>query len=200
MTRYIGNTYIAGTPTVSGVMAGGTVSIGGTAFVSIRNEEVVTIDKVHYEVHEGELFTSEYVQESVADAGTVRVVMTTGAKQPHFALSVSAGGACRVYMHENSTSVGGTAVPIYNNNRLSANTPSASIVHSPSAGTAGTVALINGRYIPGGASVQTRVGGGVRTGVEYGLGTAQKYIIDIVNRSGGTIIVDTILEWYEEIV
>jgi hypothetical protein len=156
------------------------------------------IDVVHHEVHEGEMFTTEYTRTGVADTGTVQYVMTTGAKQPHLAFTVNAGGACQVWMYEGSTATGGTALPIYNNNRLSSRTPVSSWVHSPSAGTVGTVALVSGRFIPGGASVQTRIGGAVRSNVEWMLRTSTKYTINVVNVSGGAVTVTSVFEWYEE--
>lgn len=159
---------------------------------------LVTMDTIHHEVHEGELFTAEYTAASVADAGTVRMVFATGAKQPHLSMSVNAGGNCQIYIYEGVTYTGGTAVPVYNNNRLSTNTPTVSVKHTPSAGTAGTVAIVNGRLLPGGTSATTRVGGAVRPNVEYALGTSTNYFMDVVNKSGGAITVTSILEWYEE--
>ena len=124
--------------------------------------------------------------------------MTTGAKQPHMMFTVNAAGACTVSMYEGATATGGTAMPARNHNRLSTNTPLSSFVHSPSAGTPGTVPIVDTRYLPGGASPTTRVGGAVRSTVEWMLGTATKYLIDVVNVSGGTTTISSIFEWYEE--
>ncbi len=156
------------------------------------------IDIIHHEVHEGELFTAEFTKTAVANGGTVQMVMTTGTKQPHLAFTVQAGGACQVYLYEGATAAGGTAMPIFNNNRLSANAPLSSFVHSPTSGTAGTVSIANGRYLVGGDSAQTRVGGAVRPNVEYALGTSTKYMVNVVNVSGGAITISTIFEFYEE--
>jgi hypothetical protein len=159
-----------------------------------------TIDVVHEEVHEGEMFLAEYSAASVADGGTVRLVLTAGARQPHLSFNVSAGGACQVYLYEGSTSVGGTAVPTYSYNRSGTITPTMAVAHSPSAGTVGTVALVNGRYLAGGNSSNTRIGGGVRQGVEFMFAPSTKYILDTVNKSGGAITVNVATEWYEETV
>lgn len=162
---------------------------------------IVMMDTIHHEVHEGEMFLAEHSVASVADGGTVRLVLSSGtAKQPHVSFNVSAGGACQVYLFEGSTSTGGTAVTSYNYNRTSSRAATMTVAHTPSAGTAGTVTLINGRYLAGGNSPTTRIGGGIRQSVEFIFAPSTKYFLDTINKSGSAISINVATEWYEEIV
>lgn len=153
----------------------------------------------HYNVHEGLAFSAEYAVPVLANGGTARFVLTTGTAYPHFVFGLDVGGAVRAYFYEGSTYTGGTVVPAYNYNRLSTKTASMTVYHTPTAGTAGTVALVNGRYIAGGESQQTRVGGGLRTSNEFILDVQTVYMLDIVNVSGGNIVAGAVFDWYEEI-
>ena len=161
------------------------------------------MDTIHHEVHEGEMFKAEYTPAAaVANGGTVQFVITTGTKESHFQFGVNAGGACSIYLFEGATATGGTALPIYNFYRDATNTEETTIVHSPTAGTAGTVAIIDGRYLASGtgAAQNARVGGGLQSGVEWILGTAQTYMLNVVNSSGGTVPINTVFEFYEETI
>lgn len=158
----------------------------------------LVMDVGHANVHSGIAYTAEHAFATLANAGTARYVIATGSVAPHFVFGIDAGGAVRVSFYEDSTYTGGTALGTYNFNRFSSKTPTMAIYHSPTAGTAGTVALINARYLAGGATPQTRVGGGLRTSNEFVLGTSRTYMLDIVNVSGGAIVAGAIFEWYEE--
>lgn len=160
---------------------------------------LLTIDTIHHEVHEGEMFAAEYSQASLANGGTVQLMFTTGAKEAHTSWAVMAGGQMTVYLYEAIAGSAGTAVPVYNMNRTSAGAPTAVVVHTPTVtNLGGTVALVNGRIIPGGNSPSTSVGGGARENVEWILGTATKYLLRVVNSSGGAAAVNAFINWYEE--
>ena len=127
----------------------------------------LTIDVSHHEVHEGEMFHAEFTNASVSDAASVDVLLHTGAKNAHTVFDVYAGGQARVYLYESVTvTTTGSAVTTYNMNRSAALTPTVAISSTPTV-LVGSVVLVNGRVLPGGASQQTRVGGGVRQGVEW---------------------------------
>lgn len=159
---------------------------------------VVTIDTIHHEVHEGEMFHAEHVATTVANNASLDLLINPGAVDQHLALSVTAGGACRVYVYENPTASGGTAVPVYNMLRSSANPTLATVAHTPTVTATGSTAIVPGRYVPGGASAQTRVGGTIRTGTEWIYKASTPYLVRITNVSGQAVFVDAALEWYAE--
>lgn len=157
------------------------------------------IDTVHHEVHEGEMFHASYTNGSVANGASMDLLLALGAKECHTVFEVFAGGQVSVYLYENpTTTAAGTAVPMYNMKRSSANEPTAAVTHTPTVTATGSTALVNGRILPGGTSPQTRVGGGIRQGVEWILAPTATYLLRITNGSGSTIAVNAGLEWYEE--
>lgn len=158
---------------------------------------VLTIDTLHHEVHEGEMFHAAHTA-SVANGANLDFQLTTGAKDVHSAWEVFAGGQVTVSLFEAPTTSGGTAVAAYNMHRDSPNTPQSAVVHTPTVSDTGSVALVNGRILPGGTSPTTRVGGGIRAGTEWILKPNTKYLLRVNNSSGGTIAINAVLEWYEE--
>lgn len=159
----------------------------------------VVMDVVHHEIHEGEMFSADHSVASLANGGTVELMFTTTTKTAHMSMNLVAGGQATVYFYENMAGSAGTAVTPYNMNRTSANATTVALVHTPSVtNLGGTVALINGRVIPGGASPTTRAGGAAREGTEWILGSATKHLLRIVNTSGGAIAACATINWYEE--
>lgn len=160
----------------------------------------LVMETVHHEVHEGEMFHAAYTNGSVANGANLDLQLTTGAKEAHTTWEVFAGGQVTVSLYEAPTTSGGTAVTAYNLKRSSTNTPTGAVAHTPTVTATGTVTLVNGRILPGGNSPQTRVGGGIRSGAEWILKPATKYLMRVNNSSGSTIAVNCVLEWYEEAV
>lgn len=158
----------------------------------------VTIDSVHHEVHEGEMFHAGYTVASVANGASVDLLFTVGAKEAHATFEVFAGGQVSVHLYEAPTVANGTAITIYNMKRSSANEALSTVKHTPTVTATGSVALVSGRILPGGTSPQTRVGGGIRQGVEWILAPGTAYLLRVANGSGATIAVNVGLEWYEE--
>jgi hypothetical protein len=56
---------------------------------------------------------------------------------------------------------------------------------------------VPGRYLPGGATPTTRVGAEVRAGTEWVMKANSKYLVRINNVSGGAIVADLALSFYE---
>lgn len=160
----------------------------------------LVIDTVHHEVHEGEMFHASYTNGSVSNGASVDVLLVTGATvETHVSWEVFGGGQVTVYLYEGATtSANGTAVSAYNMKRDSTNEPGGVVTHTPTVTDTGSVALVNGRILPGGTSNQTRVGGGIRSGAEWILAPDTLYLMRATNTSGGTIAINVALEWYEE--
>lgn len=158
---------------------------------------VITIEAIHHEVHEGEMFHAGY-SANVANGANLDFQLTTGDKDAHSTWEVFAGGLVSVSLFEAPTTSGGTAVPAYNMHRDVATEPQGAVVHTPTVSNTGATALVNGRILPGGSSPTTRVGGGIRTGTEWILKPNTKYLLRVNNGSGATIAINAVLEWYEE--
>lgn len=161
---------------------------------------LLTIDTIHHEVHEGEMFHAEYTNTNVANNGSVDLLLTVGVKEAHFVFALNAGGQCLAYVYEAPTSTGGTAVAAYNMHRSIATAPLTTVTYAPTVTATGSTAIVDGRLLAGGNSVQTRIGGGVRTNTEWILKPSTKYLLRVTNTSGGAVAVNVALEWYEEAV
>lgn len=161
----------------------------------------LVITTEHHEVHEGEMFHAGHTAASVANGGNLTLLLRTGAKECHTVFEVFAGGQVTVSLYEGSEILEGdegTALVAYNMKRSSANTPTAEVYHTPTVNDLGEVALVNARILPGGNSPQTRVGGGIRQGIEWVLAPSTDYVLRAVNSSGSAVAVNLALEWYEE--
>ena len=158
-----------------------------------------SIDVAHNEVHRGVLFSADYVATGVGNNASVDVLFVVGDDvDAHFVFDISAGGAVQVYLYEAPTiSAAGTAVTAYNLNRTSANVPASTVTHTPTVTATGTTTIVNGRYLAGGASAQTRIGGGLRPGIERLLAGGETYLLRVTNVSGSAITISAACEWYE---
>jgi hypothetical protein len=161
-----------------------------------------TIDIVHHEVHEGEMWHAEHTNIAVSDKAAVNVLLHVGgAVDAHTVFEVFASGQVTVSLWESPTlNTVGTALTAYNMDRAITTTANSQIYHSPAITATGSVALVNGRLLPGGTSSQTRVGGGVRQGVEWILAPGKYYLLRATNSSGTTAAINVVIEWYEETV
>lgn len=110
-------------------------------------KKFVTLDHVHNAIHRGQLFRA-WRRNDVAAGGNAYVRIVTGTRPVHFQERdfVASAGEWIIRLIENPTVSGGTVIPIYNSNRISANTPTMQLFHSPDTPTGGTT--IDEIYIP----------------------------------------------------
>ena len=155
------------------------------------------LDVAHYEIHYGGMFHAEFVDDSVADDGTVDVLLRTGASADHAIFEVAVGGQSSVQMFE-APEVGdaGTEISSLNMNRLITRTAETLLYHTPTITATGAITMVD-RIIPAGATAQTRVGGQSSKGVEWVLAPSTDYLLRITNTSGGAVPVSVMFEWYE---
>ncbi len=160
----------------------------------------VTIDVVHHETHEGEMWHAERTVTGVSDAASVNLLLHVGgAVDAHAVFEVLASGQVTVSLFESPTiNTLGTAVAVYNMNRNITDTAHSQLYHTPVITTTGTTALVNGRLLPGGNSPTTRVGGGIRQNTEWILAPGKYYLLRVTNTSGSSAAINTVVEWYEE--
>ena len=160
----------------------------------------IVIDTIHHEVHEGEMWHAERTALAVADGASVDLLMHVGgAIENHTVFEVLASGQVTVSLWESPTfGALGTAMTPYNMRRSITETSRSQIYHTPTITSTGSVALVDGRLLPGGTSPTTRVGGGIRQGVEWILAPGTYYLLRVRNNSGAAATINTIVEWYEE--
>lgn len=149
----------------------------------------------HYSIHEGGMFTASKYQAVLANGGTVGmcIVPATG-YYPHIVYDAGASGAFSLRIIEGGTVASPTAITAYNRNRNSTVAAKSAITYG---GTVTGGSAIFDRYVAGGNSQQTRVGGGSRAANEWIL-KAQPIVVELVNQSGGNIALSIDIEFYEK--
>lgn len=173
------------------------IDIGGVGVRVEQDGGFIALDHNHEKIHLGQMFYFDHYG-TVADGGTLNWLITCGTVlNLHAALGLDVSGAFRVYLYNNSAGSAGTAIPLWNMNRDSAGTISATVAHTPTITDAGS-AIMNGRYIPAGAGNNGRVGGSLRSDAEVILDAGKKYLYRAVNISGaaGTVTLSGLV--YEE--
>ena len=165
------------------------VFIGSVPIRISKEGAFVTTPHDHQKVHLGDLFTFDHYG-TVASGGTLNYLITPNATlNLHSSFAITVSGAARIYLYENPAGSAGTAIPLYNLNRDSTNTISATVKHTPTISDAGTISIVNGRYIAAGAGVPNRIGGELREDIEIILDAGKTYLYRYENISGaaGTI-------------
>lgn len=173
--------------------------IGGE---NIRVEQTggfITLDYNHEQIHLGHMFTVDNYG-TVANDGTLQWLITCGtALNLHTEIGINVSGAGRIYLYENPTGSAGSALTAYNMNRDSTAVCGATFASTPTiTDIGGTVALINGVYIPAGGGVANRVGGGLRSDQEFIFDAGKKYLYRYVNISGAAGTASVYMSCYEE--
>ena len=155
----------------------------------------VVIDYPHHEIHGGNLYTVVHSDATVANGADHDLQVTVGSRDLHLTLFISVSGAGTLTLTEGHTSTGGTGVTAYNMCRASANTTTATWVHTPGSVSGGTVLMT--RYLAGGEGPKS-AGTSSRTGLEWNLAPGTKYLVRWNNSSGGEKIATTEVNYYEE--
>jgi hypothetical protein len=156
---------------------------------------LIFLGHTEHEVHKGELFMAEH-SDNVANGNSLEMMITTSTSPTHFAVSVAAGGQVTVYLFEGTAKTAGTGITPRNFNRTKSDATSVVVAHTPGGAGDGT-AIINGRLVPGGATVQTRVGASARSGTELILKASTKYLLRVTNTSGGAIDINPSIVFYD---
>jgi hypothetical protein len=173
------------------------LNIGSSNIRVEQDGGFITLDHNHEKIHLGQMFYFDHYG-TVANGGTLNWLITCGpVYNLHAALNIDVNGAFQVYLYDNSAGSAGTAIPLWNLNRDSTGTISATVAHTPTISDAGS-AIVNGHYIPAGAGVNGRVGGGLRADSEIILDAGKKYLYRAVNISGAAGTVTFSGQVYEE--
>lgn len=114
-------------PKVDIQLNNGTKDVHATADASTNG--LITIDYEHHEIHEGDHFFIEDVQDLAINAVfDVQWTTPNTAEWDHFTFELNCENETEWYIYEGATiALAGTTIPAINNNRNSANTTSATI-------------------------------------------------------------------------
>lgn len=173
--------------------------IGGAETDLLIDEKtgaLATLDVIHHEVHEAEMYIGEY-SASVLNGASLNIRLLTSTGGSHTTFEINVGGQSLLYIYEAATISGGTTLAVYNMNRQDTPGPQPfQMWHTPIVMATGTTALVNGRLLAGGTSPTTRVGTGSRPGLEWILKVSTEYLIRVTNNSGATIVVNVVVNGY----
>lgn len=167
-----------------------------------NNLGVVNLDYVHKRVHEGNVFTFNYLDQDVDSGETMRLLIKTGSKYFHFIFEAGLEAKAIVRTLSGGTYVtgtlpDGTVLTKFNRLTNSAIALETVVSYLPTVTTAGTVRGLRPIY---GGTGGTRVGSSVGVGrVESVVAPNSTVVIEIENTSGtsnnyGHIVLD---ECYE---
>ncbi|GAG15515.1 unnamed protein product [marine sediment metagenome] len=150
----------------------------------------------HHEVHEGEFFTLSHFYSDVADNGNADLHIIVGAgKELHVTITVVGEANAEVLIYEGTTyNAAGTAEPIHDKNRVTANTSNALAKHTPTINTLGTVR--HHSFLPGGTK-KAAIGSVRSNGQEWIFKKSVDYLIRITNRGGADKDFSIEIEFYE---
>jgi len=164
---------------------------GDVANVDEHSEALEMIDVGHAHIHEGKMF-------DVCDLATISLgaykdylIVTGATKFIHIKITCSADGKGNIALYEDAvTSNNGTGMTEFNRNRVSANTPEATVFHTPTVSNVGTM-LCDELFGSGNKS-----GGETRADNEWVLKQNAKYLVRV--SASVNIDVSTKINWYEE--
>lgn len=165
---------------------------------SYYDNALLTIDYAHYKVHQGDSYQSMSYSGSVANNGSIDLLisLTGTSHQHHLEWSVAVGGDGEVQFYEGVTgSSYGSPLTSYNLNRTSDNVADARIFQNPTITVNGT--LLYNFFLPGGTG-GTTAGGEFRSGTERILSPGKRYRLIAFNRAGTAQPMSVGLQWYEE--
>ena len=162
---------------------------------------VSTLPAARRMIHEGMMFVATIKATGLVAAAVVEILLVTGA-EPCFLREAGyklGRGDIEIDLYEAITaSPNGSAVTIFNKNRLSSNAALATVFTGPTVSDTGT--LIHKEWIPPTATGVGQSADGTSNAIdgdEWVLAASTKYLFRMTNLSGATIDYQVELEWEE---
>lgn len=152
--------------------------------------------------HAGKFFFSNFYNAAVASAGTIDLLVVTGATTtPHIAIMIDMAAAATLSIYEDATaSNNGTPLTAINANRQSTKVTTASVFHTPTITGTGTTLMLN-HYIAGGTTGNATGGSSNDFAriTEFLLKTSSKYLFRVTNLSASAAAGSVQLGWFENV-
>jgi len=172
--------------------------IGPITNTELRASSIVTITHEHNKTHEGSFFSCGYYVNSLANNGTLDILIDLDTAPFHVQASTSAGGDCTIQLYEDTIYTSGTPINVTNHNRVSSNTFIGSILHTPSITNLGN--QLSGTGLLLGGSQGKAYGGSFGFANEMVLAPTKNYLYRVTNISGSTIKAYIHIEGYQNIL
>jgi hypothetical protein len=160
-----------------------------------------TIDAAHKEIHEGETFEAWYRVpngSTIANNGTLDMIISTGAKELHIVEAIAFGGDCELDVYVDGTYSGGTSFTPINLKHSSSEVSTASVSTQATAITVSAVGTLKDEDLFFGGTGGNARGGAIRADTEIIWKINSDYLIRLTNRSGQAQRFMIKLQWYEE--
>lgn len=169
---------------------------GKIAEVDPFSGHLVVIKSVHHWMHQGKFFQADYVDEALADDGTMELLVRLDAGEGgHMRFRASIGGDGRLQLFEGPTvSSAGTGLTVFNRNRRSSNAADISVYHTPTTSDDGDA--LSDEIIPGGG-IFFSAGGKQDSFEEWILMPSTDYLLRLTNISGAAQPASISADWYE---
>ena len=160
---------------------------------------LITIDYVHWRVHESQMHIVNYVNTALASNATASVLFAVGVSAAHSTIQRSMGGNSLSYLYEGATVTGasGTGITAYCLNRQAPGPLNVKFFAGPEGVSATGTAIGGVIFHPGGGGPQAN-GSTLRPGTEWVFAPNKNYLMQVVNLTNGAIPVGLSMEWYEE--
>jgi orotate phosphoribosyltransferase-like protein len=159
----------------------------------------ITLAWEHHKSHDGGMFAVSAYNATLASAGITNMMinLTAASNEVHSVFGVAVSGQVLVTVYEGiTTATLGTTLTAYNMNRTKTNTPTGQYYLGATWST-NSESIMYQTIIPGGATVQTRVGSSGRSNTEWIFAPGKKYLIQVTNQAGATISSAINMTFYE---
>lgn len=128
----------------------------GEVTITAGDDPLVTIDIVHDQIHEGNVYLATYIDDSVVADAVVDISIVTGAddgEENHAFFRAAAGGDAMAYLYENVTCSGGATAALVNRNRICGKTLGTQVlVYSGVSCSISGAVLLKQKLLPGGTA------------------------------------------------
>jgi hypothetical protein len=159
-----------------------------------------TIDVNHLRMHEGRAYYAYKIHKDADKLGVgssidIAIAWPAG-YEAHASVDYQAGGETEVYVYENPTTNGGTAMTIHRRNRVDTTASQAAAVLNPTVTELGTefyAELITSAEGQG----NRRGAGGRGSSFEFVLKPLTTYLFRLTNVNGNTQMAELRIDWYE---
>lgn len=153
---------------------------------------VWTLDAQAAKAFRGQLWSTNHTNSALATASNLDIQFRTGASNIAVptALVVASQPITWTLFEASTFSADGTALTVYNRNRGTAGSPTATVFHTPTVTAAGTTTLINGLLVPANAIYPLVA--------SWQLAANTRYLLRGNNASGSSAAVSVLLSWYEQ--
>ncbi len=176
------------------------MGISGGKIIIDRTGHLPVMEVAHHKVHEGDHYSVSDVDADVDIVGPKywRITTPDSAIEFHVTFGIAASAGVTVELYEDPTISGaGTAITIYNNNRLATNlnTTTATAYYDTTTSADGTL-IFTTKVGSAGPGVIQRIGGNTRNAAEWILKQNEDYLIKVTADADTTEVVWN-AEFYE---